>query len=146
MFSSTPWFSNEGWVKFGRWVLFPSNIVVSKQRYKNQNSQTLLLTRWNLEWLSLPTSIRTSLTALTWHLLLQNLIRYVLFNSRQVLTFFLLVFANQKGLFLSMTVPAVCVLMVVIVSLILAFSLAHWFAYHDTVNRDKLFQERYQQI
>ena len=61
-------------------------------------------------------------------------------------SFLIFVLANQKGLFLSMTVPAVCVLMVVIVSLILAFSLAHWFAYHDTVNRDKLFQERYQQI
>ena len=28
--STTPWFSNEGWVKFGRWVLFPSNVAVSK--------------------------------------------------------------------------------------------------------------------
>ena len=45
-----------------------------------------------------------------------------------------------------MTVPAILVLMGVIVSLILAFSLAHWFAYHNTVNKDKLFQERFQQI
>ena len=27
--STTPWFSNEGWVRFGRWVLFPSNVAVS---------------------------------------------------------------------------------------------------------------------
>ena len=54
--------------------------------------------------------------------------------------------AAQKGLFLSMTVPAIFLLMAVIVSLILAFSLAHWFAYHNTVNKDKLFQERFQQI
>ena len=27
--STTPWFSNEGWVRFGRWVLFPSNLAVS---------------------------------------------------------------------------------------------------------------------
>lgn len=56
------------------------------------------------------------------------------------------VFTDQKGLFLSMTVPAILVLMGVIVSLILAFSLAHWLAYHNTVNKDKLFQERFQQI
>ena len=68
---------------------------------------------------------------------------YILFNVKLIQY---IVCAAQKGLFLSMTVPAIFLLMAVIVSLILAFSLAHWFAYHNTVNKDKLFQERFQQI
>ena len=55
-------------------------------------------------------------------------------------------FPGQKGLFLSMTVPATFVLMFVIVCLILAFSFAHWLAYHNTVDKGKLFQERFEQF
>jgi len=107
-FSSTPWFSNEGWVKFGRWLLFPSNILVELG-------------------VLVPAQIHPYL------------------SDRSYLAPLAPEF-DQKGLFLSMTVPAILVLMGVIVSLILAFSLAHWLAYHNTVNKDKLFQERFQQI
>ena len=55
-------------------------------------------------------------------------------------------FPGQKGLFLSMTVPATFVLMFIIVCLILAFSFAHWLAYHNTVDKGKLFQERFEQF
>ena len=47
---------------------------------------------------------------------------------------------------MSMTVPATFVLMFVIVCLILAFSFAHWLAYHNTVDKGKLFQERFEQF
>ena len=104
--STTPWFSNEGWVRFGRWVLFPSNVAVSIY----QDFWSLLLcsnylllsmiiiawllfwskkselfchhwsSRWNFAWLSQPTCTPTSLIAPIWLPLLRHLIRFGTFD------------------------------------------------------------------